>query len=358
MSGTNEPHESNGTADVLPPPMGFHVPEGMHAVSLTLDPAERAEAAAELVRDVYPKGDPQLWEAMGAIYVPVLEAMAVSGVCFTGIGIYDDQEGGVAHCSLTVAAMESDHGDAEAAALGLREIFGRRPKHDVRWLDLPCGPAVAVVTEGADPAGLAALIGEEGAGLSAPTDPREASRNAPAPHEREGVELWEDRAVVAVGRTAQDWAFAFETHSHHRLNARFRSPAAAASAAGRAVVVWRDPVNRPSPDSADHPAAFHLSVAEQGEELYAFTVRGTEAERSGAIPGALDPALLFRPEDSGQQREARVLTALHAELGLSLPRFALTEGRLRTFTTRSWTREPGDDEPFGYAYVTVGQPRR
>lgn len=146
MSGTNEPHESNGTADVLPPPMGFHVPEGMHAVSLTLDPAERAEAAAELVRDVYPKGDPQLWEAMGAIYVPVLEAMAGSGVCFTGIGIYDDQEGGVAHCSLTVAAMESDHEDAEAAALGLREIFGRRPKHDVRWLDLPCGPAVAVVT--------------------------------------------------------------------------------------------------------------------------------------------------------------------------------------------------------------------
>lgn len=223
---------------------------------------------------------------------------------------------------------------------------------------LPWNGYRGVWIEGADPAGLPALIGEEGAELSAPTDPREASRNAPAPHEREGVELWEDRAVVAVGRTPQDWAFAFETHSHHRLNARFRSPAAAASAAGRAVVVWRDPVGRASPDSADHPAAFHLSVAEQGEELYAFTVRGTETERSGAIPEALDPALLFRPEDSGQQREARVLTALHSELGLSLPRFALTEGRLRTLTTRSWTREPGDGEPFGYAYVTVGQPRR
>ncbi|WBB61712.1 hypothetical protein O7599_03920 [Streptomyces sp. WMMC500] len=137
---------SGATAEVLPPPIGFHVPEGMHAVSLTLDPAERAEAAAELVRDIYPKGDEQLWQAMGAIYVPVLEAMAGNGVCFTGIGIYDDQEGGVAHCSLTVAAMESDHTSAEAAALGLREVFGRRPKHDVRWLDLPCGPAVAVVT--------------------------------------------------------------------------------------------------------------------------------------------------------------------------------------------------------------------
>ncbi|MFF0725424.1 hypothetical protein [Streptomyces sp. NPDC004134] len=42
--------------------------------------------------------------------------------------------------------MESGHTSAEAAALGLREVFGRRPKHDVRWLDLPCGPAVAVVT--------------------------------------------------------------------------------------------------------------------------------------------------------------------------------------------------------------------
>jgi hypothetical protein len=141
------PDMASGTATgVQLPPMAFHVPEGIHAVSLSLDPAERAAAAGELVRDIYPKGDQQLWEAMGTIYVPVLEAMAVNGVCFTGIGIYDDEEGGVAHCSLTVAAMESDHTSAEVAALGLREIWGRRPKHDVRWLDLPCGPAVAVVT--------------------------------------------------------------------------------------------------------------------------------------------------------------------------------------------------------------------
>ncbi|MFF0725420.1 SMI1/KNR4 family protein [Streptomyces sp. NPDC004134] len=211
----------------------------------------------------------------------------------------------------------------------------------------------AVWIEGADPSGLPALIGEEGAGLSAPTDPRTASWGAPGPHEREGVELWEDRPVVAVGRIAEGWAFAVDVNSHRRLTGLFHSPAAAASAAGRAVVVWREPTSR----SADHPTAFHLSVAEQGEELWAFTLRGAKTERSGAIPDALDPARLCRPEDTEQEREARVLAALHAELGLSLPRFALTRGRLPTLTTRSWTREPREGEGFGYAYVTTGPHR-
>lgn len=204
-----------------------------------------------------------------------------------------------------------------------------------------------VWVEGIDPAHLPALIGEEGAELSAPTDPRTASWRAPKPHEREGVELWEDRAVVAVGRTAEGWAFAFDGHSHHHLNKLFLSPAPAASSSGRAVVVWRDP-RRSSP--GDHPAAFHLSVAERGEELYAFTVRGSEIQRSGAIPEALDPARLLRPEDTERDWELRALEALHTELGLSLPRFALTHGRLRTFTTRSWTRAPRAGE--GFTYLT------
>ncbi|MFD0339631.1 SMI1/KNR4 family protein [Streptomyces sp. NPDC127117] len=204
-----------------------------------------------------------------------------------------------------------------------------------------------VWVEGADPSRLPALIGEEGAELSAPTEPGKASWRAPRPHEREGVELWEDRAVVAVGRTAEAWAFAFEGHSCH-LSKLFLSPAQAASSSGRAVVVWRDP-RRSSP--GDHPTAFHLSVAEQGEELYAFTVRGTEIQRSGAIPEALDPVRLFRPEDTELECELRVLEALHTEFGLSLPRFALTRGRLRTFTTRSWTRAPREGEGFGYAFI-------
>jgi hypothetical protein len=209
-----------------------------------------------------------------------------------------------------------------------------------------------VWVEGIDPARLPALIGEEGAELSAPEDPRKASWRAPKPHEREDVELWEDRAVVAAGRTAEAWAFAFDGHSHHHLNKLFLSPAPAASSSGRAVVVWRDP-RRSSP--GNHPATFHLSVAEQGEELYAFTMRGTDIQRSGAIPEALDPARLFRPEDTELDRELSVLEALHTELGLSLPRFALTQGRLRTFTTRSWTRAPRAGEGFAYAYVSFGR---
>lgn len=210
-----------------------------------------------------------------------------------------------------------------------------------------------VWVEGIDPARLPALIGEEGAELSAPADPREAFWRAPKPHEREGVELWEDRAVVAVGRTAEAWAFAFDGDSHH-LGTLFSSPARAASSAGRAVVVWRDPRHS---SSGAHPAAFHLAVAEQGEVLYAFTVRGTEIERSGAIPEALDPARLFPPEDTEPDRERRLLQTLHTELGLSLPRFALTQGRLPTFTTRSWTRAPREGEGFAYAYISLGRPR-
>jgi hypothetical protein len=207
-----------------------------------------------------------------------------------------------------------------------------------------------VWAEGVDPARLPDLIGEEGAELSAPVDAQRASWRAPKPHEREGVELWEDRAVVAVGRTGEGWAFAFDGHCRHYLNERFLSPAAAASPSGRAIVMWRE-----SRLSSLHgrPAAFHLSVAEHGEELYAFTVRGAEIQRSGAIPEALEPARLFHPEDTELNNERRVLEALHTRLGLSLPRFALTRGRLHTFTTRSWTRAPRTGE--GFAYISFGR---
>ncbi|MFF3563654.1 SMI1/KNR4 family protein [Streptomyces sp. NPDC002574] len=203
-----------------------------------------------------------------------------------------------------------------------------------------------VWVEGFDPAGLPALIGDEGAELSPPADPRMTSLWAFRPQEREGAEPWEDRALVTVGRTAEAWAFAFDGPTHHHLGKLFVSPASAASSAGRAVVVWREPLRS---SLGAHPVAFHLSVAERGEELYAFTVRGAEIERSGAIPASLDPARLFRPGDSDTDFEVRVLEALHAELGLSLPRFALTRGRLPAFTTRSWTRAPRAGEPFVHA---------
>ncbi|MFI1001390.1 SMI1/KNR4 family protein [Streptomyces galbus] len=210
-----------------------------------------------------------------------------------------------------------------------------------------------VWVEGVDPARLPALIGEEGARLSAPVN-RFGARWW-ARDEREDTEPWEDRAVVAVGRGPEGWAFAFDGHSAGRMGRLFRSPAVAASGAGRAVVVWREPGSA-FPDR--HPAAFHLSVAERGEERFAFTVRGTDVERSGAVPGALDPARLIDPDDSEPVRERRMLAALHTELGLSLPRFALTRGRLGTFTTRSWTRAPRAGEPYAHLTFRVGRQRQ
>jgi hypothetical protein len=202
-----------------------------------------------------------------------------------------------------------------------------------------------VWVEGVDPARLPALIGEEGAEPSAPVEVRMMPWRAPGARRRADAEPWDDRALAAVGR-AGAWAFAFDGHCHQYVNQLFLSPAAVASASGRAVVVWREPR---SSTPADRPAAFHLSVAEQGEERYAFTARGTEIQRSGAIPEGLDPARLFRTEDPEPVRERKTLEALHTELGLSLPRFALTRGRLPTFTTRSWTRAPREGETFAYA---------
>ncbi|MFD5310390.1 SMI1/KNR4 family protein [Streptomyces ardesiacus] len=212
-----------------------------------------------------------------------------------------------------------------------------------------------VWVEGVEPARLPGLIGEDGAVLSGPVRPFDAARAARRAHEREdeGVELWEDRAVVAAGRAEGAWAFAFDGYGLHHMSQLFRSPVTDASAAGRAVVVWCEPGGA---SAGGRPDAFHLSVAEGGEERYAFTLWGSEVERSGAIPDALDPDRLFRPGDSGNEGHRRALDALHGELGLSLPRFALTEGRLPTFTTRSWTRAPREGE--GFAYLAFGRVRR
>ncbi|MEV6883992.1 SMI1/KNR4 family protein [Streptomyces sp. NPDC051135] len=204
-----------------------------------------------------------------------------------------------------------------------------------------------VWVEGVEPERLPELVGEEGAVLSAPRRPFDVARSARRAHEREdeGVELWEDRAVVAAGRSEGGWAFAFDGYGPHCMNHLFRSPVTDASGGGRAVVVWSE---RGRAEAGERPDVFHLSVAEGGVELYGFTLRGTEVERSGAVPEALDPDRLFLAGDAGAGGQVRALDALHRELGLSLPRFALTQGRLPTFTTRSWTRAPREGEGFAY----------
>ncbi|MEZ0161431.1 SMI1/KNR4 family protein [Streptomyces griseorubens] len=222
-----------------------------------------------------------------------------------------------------------------------------------RW-NAPYDSYRCVWVEGVEPDALPGLVGEDGgAGLTVapvrpagwfPHDVRWDGRDDSAP--------WEDRAVVAVGRTGSGWAFGFDPAARTRGPGHlFASPAAEASRDGRAVVLWtcrgRD----------DVPAVFHLSVAERGEELYAFTVRGTEVERSGAVPGGLDPDRVLLSAD-GSDRERCLLAAVEEEFGLSLPRHALTEGVLPELTTRSWNRGPREGEAFSYATVGVGRPRR
>ncbi len=46
------------------------------------------------------------------------------------------------------------------------------------------------------------------------------------------------------------------------------------------------------------------------------------------------------------EAERPLLEAVAREFGAGLPRHAITSGRLHTFTTRSWTRPPGDGETY------------
>ncbi|MGO4430194.1 SMI1/KNR4 family protein, partial [Streptomyces sp. MCAF7] len=112
--------------------------------------------------------------------------------------------------------------------------------------------------------------------------------------------------------------------------------------------VWSEPSH------GDRPGVFHLSVAERGEERYAFTVRGTAVSRRGAVPVALDPDGLFPQDEPHEERlgERRALEALAAEFGVRLPRLALERGRLHVFRTRSWSRPPSPGE--GFVMIDVG----
>ncbi|MFJ2608859.1 hypothetical protein ACIO13_28350 [Streptomyces sp. NPDC087425] len=128
------------------PPMAFRLPHGMHAIEVSLSADERSTAAHRLVRDIYPNGELPLWDAMGSLYSAMADEMLANGVGFFGIGLYSLDDGGVAHCSLTVAVVESDENDQEVVARGVQALLLRNPLCEVTWLDLPCGPAVCGVT--------------------------------------------------------------------------------------------------------------------------------------------------------------------------------------------------------------------
>lgn len=159
-------------------------------------------------------------------------------------------------------------------------------------------------------------------------------------HDQREFSSYDDRALMAVGRAGTGWSFAFDGDPAPFDQRRFVSPAAAASAGTRAAVLWsglRSPHGEPF---------FHLSVARDGVEEYAFTYAGGEVQSSGEIPRALDPSRFFSNLEDSAEVERSLLEALTGEFSAHLPRHAIVNGRLHTFATRSWTRPPRDGETY------------
>ncbi|NUS85562.1 MAG: SMI1/KNR4 family protein [Streptomyces sp.] len=204
-----------------------------------------------------------------------------------------------------------------------------------------------LLVEGVEPAELPGRIGaDDSAVLDEPTTLWDSRMRL---HHNRNGSMWEDEALAAVGRAGPGWSFAFEPQPGPGFNeGRLVSPGITASRGTRAVTVWSEPSH------GDRPGVFHLSVAERGEERYAFTVRGTAVSRRGAVPVALDPDRLFPQDEPHEERlgERRALEALAAEFGVRLPRLALERGRLHTFRTRSWSRPPRPGE--GFVMIEVG----
>jgi hypothetical protein len=201
-----------------------------------------------------------------------------------------------------------------------------------------------VLVEGVEPAELPRRIGTDDAAVL--DEPMTLWDSHTRFHSDRNHSTWQDEALCAVGRAGPGWSFAFEARPGGNFDEqRFLSPGIPASRGTRAVTVWSEPFG------GHRPGVFHLSVVENGEERYAFTVRDGAISSRGPVPTALDPDHLFPRDDAHEGRlgERRALEAMAAEFGVRLPRSALKHGRLHTFRTRSWNRAPGP----GGTYMTV-----
>jgi hypothetical protein len=207
-----------------------------------------------------------------------------------------------------------------------------------------------VLVEGVEPEEVPGrLADEDGTALNEPMTLWEARRRSL--HNQREFSSYEDRALMAVGRAGAGWSFAFAGDPAPFDRRRFVSPAAAASAGTRAVVVWSGLRTR------HREPFFHLSVARDGAEQYAFTYVDGEIRQSGEIPRALDPSRFFGAPEDGADVERSLLEAVAEEFGASLPRHAIVNGRLHTFTTRSWTRPPRDGETYAVFRMNRGDAR-
>ncbi|MEW2493483.1 SMI1/KNR4 family protein [Streptomyces nodosus] len=196
-----------------------------------------------------------------------------------------------------------------------------------------------VLVKGVEPEKLPGRLADgDGTVLNEPMTFWEA-RHTPL-HDQREFSSYDDRPLMAVGRAGPGWSFAFDGNPASFDQRRFVSPAAAASTGTRAVVVWS------GLRTWHGEPYFHLSVAEDGAEQYAFTYADGELRQSGEIPQALDPSRFFGDLEDGAEAERSLLEAVTVEFGAHLPRHAVMNGRLHTFTTRSWTRPPRDGETY------------
>ncbi|MDR3082552.1 MAG: SMI1/KNR4 family protein, partial [Streptomyces sp.] len=208
-----------------------------------------------------------------------------------------------------------------------------------------------VLVEGVEPKELPRRLADgDGTVLNEPMTFREARRRSL--HNQREFSSYDDRALMAVGRAGTGWSFAFDGDPAPFDRQRFVSPAAAAGTGTRAVVVWS------GLRTGRHGAPFfHISVARDGAEQYAFTYADGEVRTSGEIPRALDPSRFFGDLDDSAETEQSLLEAVAGEFGVSLPRHAILDGRLHTFATRSWTRPPRDGETYAVIRMHLEAPR-
>lgn len=126
--------------------MWFVAPDGFHALPVDADPDNRAAAATEFARGLFPEGDDNLWESAAPFYAGLTEVFADVGIVYSAMCVFSDDNGGVVHCSFTVGAVESSHTRPEDAAEVIEQGLARDPLTDSRRMTLPCGPAVSNIT--------------------------------------------------------------------------------------------------------------------------------------------------------------------------------------------------------------------
>ncbi|MET8011464.1 hypothetical protein ABZU86_10355 [Streptomyces sp. NPDC005271] len=136
--------EPSDSADI--PPIWFTVPEGFFALPLAATPEDRSTLADAFVRELYSEGNDSIWTPAAPYYAALAEQLAASGLSYSAMGLFSTDEGGVAQCAFTVAAVETDQSDPDTAAQGILAILESDPLNDARWLDLPCGSAVSCIT--------------------------------------------------------------------------------------------------------------------------------------------------------------------------------------------------------------------